>query len=131
MLLSRSARMLDEMPSSEPLSSSRKWRRPPNTMSRRITMVHLSPITSTERLIGQPERCSASILKPFEKQVAFTAPSVTTTSCKMQPQDRHGCSLVQDGGHWRAGVQGRPDRHHLQAAHDASPQAPRPFTDLW
>src|SRR4029079_6661936 len=53
---SRSARMLEEMPSSDLVSSSRKCRRLPNIMSRMMSRLHLSPSTSSERLIGQPER---------------------------------------------------------------------------
>src|SRR5487761_164538 len=49
-IFSRSARMLDEMPSSDWVSSSRKCRRPPNIMSRRMMRLHRSPKTSSERL---------------------------------------------------------------------------------
>src|SRR6185312_4601141 len=55
-VFSRSARMLEEMPSSDFVSSSRKCRRLPNIMSRMMSRLHLSPSTSRERLIGQPER---------------------------------------------------------------------------
>src|SRR6185312_12852061 len=55
-VFSRSARMLEEMPSSDLVSSSRKCRRLPNIMSRMMSRLHLSPSTSSERLIGQPER---------------------------------------------------------------------------
>src|SRR5438874_5546482 len=55
-VFSRSARMLEEMPSSDFVSSSRKCRRLPNIMSRMMSRLHLSPSTSSDRLIGQPER---------------------------------------------------------------------------
>src|SRR3954466_753211 len=55
-VFSRSARMLEEMPSSDFVSSWRKCRRLPNIMSRMMSRLHLSPSTSSERLIGQPER---------------------------------------------------------------------------
>src|SRR5258708_6010938 len=72
-VFSRSARMLEEMPSSDLVSSSRKCRRLPNIMSRITSRLHLSPTTSRVRLIGQPERplisfsvprmrCSTSVL---------------------------------------------------------------------
>src|SRR5712671_80184 len=60
-VFSRSARMLEEMPSSDLVNSSRKCRRLPNIMSRMIKRLHLSPTTSSVRLIGQPERCAWSI----------------------------------------------------------------------
>src|SRR4029450_8923500 len=60
-VFSRSARMLEEMPSSDFVSSSRKCRRLPNIMSRMIRRLHLSPSTSSERLIGQPERWASVI----------------------------------------------------------------------
>src|SRR5207244_1381414 len=52
-VFSRSARMLEEMPSSDFVNSSRKCRRLPNIMSRMMSRLHLSPSTSSERLIGQ------------------------------------------------------------------------------
>src|SRR5690349_6703203 len=55
-VFSRSARMLEEMPSSDLVKSSRKCRRLPNIMSRMMSRLHLSPSTTSERLIGQPER---------------------------------------------------------------------------
>src|SRR5665213_4313425 len=55
-VLSRSARMLEEMPSSDLVSSSRKCRRLPNIMSRMTSRLQRSPTTSRVRLIGQPER---------------------------------------------------------------------------
>src|ERR1700730_17711974 len=60
-VLSRSARIFDEMPSSDLVSNSRKCRRLPNIMSRITSRLHLSPTTSSVRLIGQPERCSLSM----------------------------------------------------------------------
>src|SRR5712672_3351205 len=60
-VLSRSARMLEEMPPSDLVSNSRKCRRLPNIMSRITSRLHLSPTTSSVRLIGQPERWSLSI----------------------------------------------------------------------
>src|SRR4029078_6773516 len=54
-VFSRSARILDEMPSSAFVSNSRKCRRLPNIMSRMMSRLHLSPSTSRERLIGPPE----------------------------------------------------------------------------
>src|SRR5687767_9607584 len=53
--LSRSASTLDAMPSSERVSSSRKYRRSPNIMSRRMSRLQRSPRTSSVRLIGQPD----------------------------------------------------------------------------
>ena len=41
------------------LSSSRKWRRLPNMMSRMTIRLQRSPSVSSVRLIGHPERCSA------------------------------------------------------------------------
>src|ERR1700694_5830066 len=55
-VVSRSARMLEEMPSSDLVNSSRKCRRLPNIMSRMTRRLHLLPITSSVRLIAQPER---------------------------------------------------------------------------
>src|SRR5882672_8632402 len=60
-VFSRSARMLEEMPSSDLVNSSRKCRRLPNIMSRMIRRLHLSPTTSNVRLIGQPERWTSSM----------------------------------------------------------------------
>src|SRR2546430_14075212 len=60
-VLSRSARMLEEMPSSDFVSSSRKCRRLPKIMSRMINRLHLSPTTSRVRLIGQPDLWSSRI----------------------------------------------------------------------
>src|SRR5665213_2356000 len=72
-VLSRSARMLEEMPSSDLVSSSRKCRRLPNIMSRITSRLQRSPTTSRVRLIGQPERW-------------FIAFSVSA-----MPQARHPC----------------------------------------
>jgi hypothetical protein len=47
--------MFEAIPSSEPASSSPKWWRLPNIMSRITSSDHLSPITSIERLIGHPD----------------------------------------------------------------------------
>jgi hypothetical protein len=58
--------MLEEMPSSDFVSSSRKCRRLPNTMSRITSRLHRSPITSSVRLIAQPERMS-SVIAGFPK----------------------------------------------------------------
>src|SRR6267378_3217325 len=71
-VFSRSARMLEEMPSSDFVSNSRKCRRLPNIMSRMIRRLHLSPSTSSERLIGQPERL-VSVM--FGSRRAVGAPS--------------------------------------------------------
>src|SRR5712664_2552051 len=60
-VFSRSARMLEEMPSSDLVNSSRKCRRLPNIMSRTIRRLHLSPTTSNVRLIGQTERWASSM----------------------------------------------------------------------
>src|SRR6185369_10136698 len=83
-VFSRSARMLEEMPSSDFVSNSRKCRRLPNIMSRITKRLHRSPATSSVRLIGQPERMSSVIARP-QKQLAilhrFCHPA---TSCKMQ-----------------------------------------------
>src|SRR3954453_2659256 len=56
--------MLVAMPSSDPATSSRKWRRLPNMMSRRTRIAHGSPSTSTAGLIGQPERRAGSMHVP-------------------------------------------------------------------
>src|SRR3954469_14939463 len=91
-VFSRSARMLEEMPSSDLVRSSRKCRRLPNIMSRMMSRLHLSPSTSSERLIGQPERLRSVM---FGSRRAVGAPSKKllailhrllqdTTSCKLQ-----------------------------------------------
>src|SRR5882672_9495085 len=89
---SRSARMLEEMASSELVNSSRKCRRLPNIMSRMTSRLHLSPTTSSVRLIGQPERGSSVIggvqtcgQNAAEKPLAILHQlSQATTSCKIQ-----------------------------------------------
>src|SRR6266700_6596408 len=82
-VFSRSARMFDEMPSSDLVSSSRKCRRLPNIMSRITNRLHLSPTTSSVRLIGQPERWSVSVIgspgneaKASEKTTCNIAPVI-------------------------------------------------------
>src|SRR5437762_252496 len=60
-VFSRSARMLDEMPSSERVSSSRKCLRLPNIMSRTTKRLHRSPTTSSVRLIGQGKSAGALV----------------------------------------------------------------------
>src|SRR5215218_2799618 len=74
--LMRSARMFEEMPSSE-RKNSRKCRLLANIMSRRIKRLHLSPNTSRERLIGQRERCSFLIFLTPENW--WLQNSITTT----------------------------------------------------
>src|SRR3954454_22872553 len=81
-VFSRSARMLEEMPSSDLVKSSRKCRRLPNIMSRMIRRLHLSPSTSSERLIGQPERVSVMFgsrraVKALKKTACNIAPVVS------------------------------------------------------
>src|SRR5690242_1253659 len=63
--------MLVAMPSSDPATSSRKWRRLPNMMSRSTRIAHGSPSTSTAALIGQPERVEGAI-------------PVSSRSCELQ-----------------------------------------------
>src|SRR5262245_13135520 len=79
-VFSRSARMLEEMPSSDLVSSSRKCRRLPNIMSRMMSRLHLLPSTSSERLIGQPERL-VSVM--FGSRRAVIAPK--KTACNIAP----------------------------------------------
>jgi len=57
--LSRLARMLLAMPSSEPAGSSLKWRRLPNMMSRNTSIAQGSPSTSIAALTGNPDRGAA------------------------------------------------------------------------
>src|SRR2546421_9762807 len=88
-VFSRSARMFDEMPSSDRVSSSRKCRRLPNIMSRTTKRLHRSPTTSSVRLIGQPERMSSAIAgfqKTREKKPLAISHQFwhSATSCKMQ-----------------------------------------------
>src|ERR1700720_4563695 len=91
-IFSRSARILEEMPSSDFVSSSRKCLRLPNIMSRITSRLHLSPTTSSVRLIGQPERCSSSMSGvPARGENATKKPLALlhqlyhgTTSCKTQ-----------------------------------------------
>src|SRR4051812_35214658 len=60
--LRRLARMLVAMPSSQPASISRKWRRSPNMTSRSTSIAHGSPSTSTAALMAHPDRGALSAL---------------------------------------------------------------------
>src|SRR5438128_5575901 len=91
-VFSRSARMLVEMPSSDLVRSSRKCRRLPNIMSRMTSRLHLSPTTSSVRLIGQPERWASVMggIRKARRGVAHKLLAIlhrlrqATTSCKTQ-----------------------------------------------
>src|SRR3954452_22363366 len=82
-VFSRSARMLEEMPSSDLVSSSRKCRRLPNIMSRIISKLHLSPTTSSVRLIGQPERWS-SVMDVISQKTACNIALVVSEYTQLQ-----------------------------------------------
>src|SRR5690606_33678761 len=92
--LRRSARMLDATPSSDRVSSSRKWRRLPKIMSRMTRRLHLSPITSSVRLIGHPERCSSFIDRPRKRRTRMNPVALSyrmsydATSCSLQSYNR-------------------------------------------
>src|SRR5258708_18417270 len=105
-VFSRSARMLEEIPSSDLVSSSRKCRRLPNIMSRMTSRLHLSPTTSSVRLIGQPERGSSVIggvqtcgQNAAKKPLAILHQlSQATTSCKAQVVEGKRDARQQQGG---------------------------------
>src|ERR1700730_4008647 len=83
-VFSRSARIFEEMPSSDLVSSSRKCRRFPKIMSRMTSRLHLSPTTSSVRLIGQPERCASCIFACKKAACIAVLNFYTATSCKKQ-----------------------------------------------
>src|SRR3546814_7609899 len=65
--------MLEAIPSSDRFSSSRKWRRLPNIMSRRTIRLQRSPSTSRVRLIGHPDRISTTFTNlPPKNRLQYT-----------------------------------------------------------
>src|SRR5690242_1601749 len=83
--------MFDAMPSSEPVSSSRKCRRLPNITSRMTIRLQRSPSISSVRLIGHPERCAAfmgvslSLAHVLIGEPAATSPGhARNTTCNIQ-----------------------------------------------
>src|SRR6266852_2200798 len=97
--------MLDAMPSSDLVSSSRKCRRLPKIMSRMISRLHLSPITSSVRLIAQPERGSSviggvptwAVSKHAAKMPRKNRLQYCTSYPKLQPVAKHKWLRGRDG----------------------------------
>src|ERR1700739_1624352 len=115
-VFSRSARIFEEMPSSDLVSSSRKCRRFPNIMSRITSRLHLSPTTSSVRLIGHPERWS-SVIKAIQD---INRLQRRTSYPKLQPVAKY--NWLGEGVVWLSGgAPAKSGRPHV--THAAFPSA--------
>ena len=85
----RLERMLDEMPSSD-WSISRKCRLPPKIMSRRIRRVQRSPKISSERLIGQRDRCTSVVNIRNQLSYCISRTKIVTDCMVQLVLEQHG-----------------------------------------